>query len=82
MLPSTEAEVTISGFWTDATTKEVALPKRIAVMVGGPMFSANPHLAIEVGADDTAVNAPAAVLVAQKLFDLGELRERGTGKLN
>jgi len=35
VLPSTEAEVAISGFWTDATTKEVALPKRIAVMVGG-----------------------------------------------
>jgi methanogenic corrinoid protein MtbC1 len=42
----------------------------ISVMVGGPMFTANPALAMEVGADATAPNAPAAVLVAQKLFDL------------
>lgn len=42
----------------------------IGVMVGGPMFTANPALASEVGADATAPNAPAAVLVAQKLFDL------------
>jgi methanogenic corrinoid protein MtbC1 len=42
----------------------------IGIMVGGPMFTANPALATEVGADATAPNAPAAVLVAQKLFDL------------
>jgi methanogenic corrinoid protein MtbC1 len=49
---------------------------QIKIMVGGPMFTANPDLAIEVGADATAVNAPAAVLVAQKLFDLVELEGR------
>lgn len=42
----------------------------IGVMVGGPMFTADPALAKEVGADATAPNAAAAVLVAQKLFDL------------
>ena len=42
----------------------------IGVMVGGPIFTANPELAIEIGADMTAPNAPAAVLAAQKLFDL------------
>ncbi|KAA2236611.1 cobalamin B12-binding domain-containing protein [Salinarimonas soli] len=42
----------------------------IGIMVGGPMFTANPALALEVGADATAPNAPAAVLVAQKLYDL------------
>lgn len=42
----------------------------IGVMVGGPMFTAKPELAREVGADSTAPNVPAAVLVAQKLFDL------------
>lgn len=42
----------------------------IGVMVGGPMFTAKPELAREVGADATAPNAPAAVLVAQTLFDL------------
>jgi MerR family transcriptional regulator, light-induced transcriptional regulator len=43
----------------------------IGVMVGGPMFTANPSLADEVGADVTAPNAAAAVLAAQKLFDVG-----------
>lgn len=42
----------------------------IGVLVGGPMFTENPALAIEVGADATAPNAPAAVLAAQKLFDV------------
>lgn len=42
----------------------------IGIMVGGPLFTANPALAKEVGADATAPNAPAAVLIAQKLFDL------------
>ncbi|MFN6933998.1 MAG: B12-binding domain-containing protein [Tsuneonella sp.] len=42
----------------------------IGVMVGGPLFTADPALAREVGADATAPNAPAAVLVAQKLFNL------------
>lgn len=42
----------------------------IGVMVGGPMFTENPALATEVGADVTAPNAAAAVLAAQKLFDL------------
>ena len=44
---------------------------KIGVMVGGPVFTANAELAQEVGADATAPNGPAAVLVAQKLFDLG-----------
>ncbi|HEY8566099.1 MAG TPA: cobalamin B12-binding domain-containing protein [Beijerinckiaceae bacterium] len=44
--------------------------RTIGIMVGGPVFTANPALAREVGADATAPNAPAAVLVAQKLFDL------------
>lgn len=41
----------------------------IGIMVGGPVFTANPELAHEVGADGTASNAPTAVLMAQKLFD-------------
>lgn len=44
--------------------------RAIGIMVGGPIFTANPGLAYEVGADATAPNAPAAVLVAQKLFDV------------
>ena len=45
----------------------------VGIMVGGPMFTVTPTLALEVGADATAPNAPRAVLVAQKLFDLGNL---------
>ena len=47
--------------------------RTVGIMVGGPMFTATPALALQVGADATAPNAPAAVLVAQKLFDLGIL---------
>jgi methanogenic corrinoid protein MtbC1 len=43
----------------------------IGVMVGGPAFAGHPEFAIRVGADAAAVNAPTAVLLAQKLFDLG-----------
>lgn len=49
----------------------------IGVMVGGPMFTANPSLATDMGADATAPNAPTAVLAAQKLFDLGVRGRRG-----
>lgn len=52
----------------------------IGVMVGGPMFTANPALATELGADATASNAPAAVLAAQKLFDLAV--PKWSGKLS
>ncbi|QYE33271.1 cobalamin-dependent protein (plasmid) [Polymorphobacter sp. PAMC 29334] len=43
---------------------------RVGIMVGGPMFTAKPELAQDVGADATACSAPTAVLIAQKLFDL------------
>ncbi|UZK69067.1 cobalamin B12-binding domain-containing protein [Sphingomonas sp. S1-29] len=56
---------------TIAQIRRESRNQAIGVMVGGPMFTANPELARDVGADDTAPNAPAAVLVAQKLFDLG-----------
>ena len=45
--------------------------RAIGIMVGGPVFTANPGLAAELGADATASNAPAAVVLAQKLFDKG-----------
>lgn len=57
-----------------ALIRETSLNPAIGIMVGGPIFSADPALAKAIGADATAVNAPAAVLVAQKLFDLGALR--------
>lgn len=42
----------------------------IGIMVGGPMFTQNPQMAVAMGADATAPNAAAAVLAAQKLFDM------------
>ena len=39
----------------------------------GDRLRCNYH-GVEVGADGTAANAPTAVLMAQKLFDLAELR--------
>ena len=65
-----------------ATIAQVRLHSQnaaIGVMVGGPMFTANPALAQQVGADATAPNAPAAVLVAQKLFDLAVSRTGAFG---
>lgn len=46
----------------------------IGIMVGGPVFTENPALALEIGADATAANAPTAVLIAQKLFDMMAVR--------
>ncbi len=56
------------------TIREVRSASRnraIGVMVGGPPFLEHPERAVAIGADATAVNAPAAVLVAQRLFDRG-----------
>ena len=53
------------------TIREKSCNKSIAVMVGGPLFVKQPELAMQVGAAAAAVNAPAAVILAQKLFDLG-----------
>jgi len=47
----------------------------IGIMVGGPIFKADPAVADDVGADATAADAPTAVLTAQKLFDLA-VRDR------
>ena len=55
---------------TIAQLRKQSRNRAIGIMVGGPIFTANPALAQEVGADATAPNAPTAVLVAQKLFDM------------
>ncbi len=53
------------------TIRERSCNKSIGVMVGGSIFNKNPELAKRVGADAPALNAPAAVTLAQKLYDLG-----------
>lgn len=60
---------------TIAKLRAQSLNPAIGIMVGGQMFTEKPALAYEVGADATAPNAPAAVLVAQKLFDVGALTD-------
>lgn len=54
-----------------ATIRRHSANPAIGVMVGGPVFNAEPSLVQAVGADGTAASAPTAVLMAQKLFDLG-----------
>lgn len=51
--------------------------KAVRIMVGGSSFNRDPGLAEQVGADATARNAAAAVLIAQKLFDEGALANWG-----
>ncbi|MEG3177696.1 cobalamin B12-binding domain-containing protein [Sphingomonas sp. RB3P16] len=55
---------------TIAQVRRESCNQAVGIMVGGPMFTANPALADNVGADATAPNAPSAVIVAQKLFDI------------
>ncbi|MBX9932935.1 MAG: cobalamin B12-binding domain-containing protein [Methylobacterium sp.] len=43
----------------------------VGIMVGGPVFTAQPDLALRLGADASALDAPSAVVLAQKLFDKG-----------
>ncbi len=66
---------------TIAAVRRHSKNRNIGIMVGGPMFTANPGLAAEVGADATAVNAPAAVLMAQRLFDAAELAQISIGTM-
>jgi methanogenic corrinoid protein MtbC1 len=40
----------------------------VPVMVGGPVFTENPELAVQVGADAAAPDAPTAVILAKKLL--------------
>ena len=47
----------------------------IGIMVGGPLFNARPDLVQLVGADASAINAPAAVIGAQRLFDVAAKRD-------
>ena len=66
-----------SGLRTDELSKTIATIRRqsrnpaIGIMVGGPQFVGHPELVARVGADACAANATTAVILAQKLFDIG-----------
>lgn len=49
--------------------RQASANPRIGIMVGGPCFTANPALALDVGADGTATDAHQAVQQAQFLVD-------------
>jgi methanogenic corrinoid protein MtbC1 len=55
---------------TIRTIRKVSRNKSVCIMVGGPVFVDRPEMGVLVGADATASNGPAAVLVAQSLLDL------------
>ena len=55
---------------TIRTIRKVSRNKSVCIMVGGPVFVDRPELGVLVGADATAANGPAAVLVAQSLLDM------------
>jgi len=38
-------------------------------MVGGPVFNTRPELAVELGADGTATDGPAALIQARRLVE-------------
>lgn len=56
-------------------TKTIAMVRRLTgdrplcIMVGGFLFSSNPSLVAEVGADGTATDAKQAIILAEKLLD-------------
>ncbi len=50
-----------------AALRNVSRNSRVCVMVGGRIFSANPDLAVQVGADGTAPDAKVALTVAGRL---------------
>ncbi|MGJ3648917.1 cobalamin B12-binding domain-containing protein [Sphingomonas sp. GlSt437] len=56
--------------------------KAVRVMVGGSSISRRPELADWCGADASALNAPSAVLLAQKLFDEGAVAHWGEARLS
>jgi MerR family transcriptional regulator, light-induced transcriptional regulator len=51
-----------------AAVRKMSLNRSVGILVGGPAFTAHPERAVAVGADGTAANAPAAVVLAKKLL--------------
>lgn len=51
-----------------ARVRELSLNPRVGIMVGGSAITRHPEWVKEVGADGTAANGPAAVILAKKLL--------------
>jgi methanogenic corrinoid protein MtbC1 len=64
---------------TIRSIREQSRNRSIGVLVGGPLFVANPDLAVSVGADATASNGREAVIQAEQLCDHGWRQFQGSG---
>jgi methylmalonyl-CoA mutase cobalamin-binding subunit len=51
-----------------SAVRKVSKNRTVGIIVGGPAFIGKPKLAFEIGADGTAANAPAAVILAKRLL--------------
>ena len=51
-----------------ARVRELSLNRKVGVMVGGSAIARHPEWVADVGADGTAANGPAAVILAKKLL--------------
>jgi methanogenic corrinoid protein MtbC1 len=51
-----------------SAVRKMSRNRTVGIMVGGPAFIGKPELAFEIGADGTAANAPAAVILAKRLL--------------
>ena len=56
---------------TIARVRQVSLNPKVGIMVGGSAISRNPAWVEQVGADGTAANGPASVILAKKLLASG-----------
>jgi methanogenic corrinoid protein MtbC1 len=65
---------------TIRSIREQSRNRKIGVLVGGPLFLADPELAASVGADATASNGIDAVHEAQRICDRGLCHSRIAGK--
>jgi len=63
-----------------ATVRAKSVNRHVGIIVGGPAFFERPELALEVGADGTAINAPAAVVLAKKLLVPSLMARDATGR--
>lgn len=51
-----------------ARVRELSLNRKVGIMVGGSAIARNPQLVMALGADGTAANGPATVILAKKLL--------------
>jgi methanogenic corrinoid protein MtbC1 len=54
-----------------ARVRELSLNRKVGIMIGGSAIARNPHWVTKLGADGTAANGPATVVLAKKLLAEG-----------